>query len=132
MKTSINIVGEDQRHRAIEIIASLPLMPIHEVIVRERKSTRSLDQNARMWATLTDVSEQVVWHGQKLTKEEWKDVFTAALKRLKVVPGLDGGFVVIGAHTSKMTVAEMSEMIECAVVFGTQQGVKWTDYREGN
>jgi hypothetical protein len=78
-----------------------------------------------MWANLEDIAQQVVWYGVKLTKEEWKDVLTAALKKQKVVPGIEGGFVVIGARTSKMTVAEMTELIELSTAFGTQQGVKF-------
>ena len=86
---------------------------------------RSLSQNRMMWANLEDIAQQVVWYGVKLTKEEWKDVLTAALKKQKVVPGIEGGFVVIGARTSKMTVAEMTELIELSTAFGTQQGVKF-------
>lgn len=86
---------------------------------------RSNKQNRLMWANLTDISEQVDWYGNKLHKEEWKDVLTAALKQQKVVPGIEGGFVVLGARTSKMTVAEMTEMIELSTAFGTQQGVKF-------
>jgi hypothetical protein len=86
---------------------------------------RSLEQNRMMWANLEDIAQQVVWYGVKLTKEEWKDVLTAALKKQKVVPGIEGGFVVIGARTSKMTVPEMTELIELSTAFGTQQGVKF-------
>ena len=86
---------------------------------------RSLNQNRMMWANLEDIAQQVVWYGVKLTKDEWKDVLTAALKRQKVVPGIEGGFVVIGARTSKMTVPEMTELIELSTAFGTQQGVKF-------
>jgi hypothetical protein len=78
-----------------------------------------------MWANLEDIAQQVVWYGVKLTKDEWKDVLTAALKKQKVVPGIEGGFVVIGARTSKMTVSEMTELIELSTAFGTQQGVKF-------
>jgi hypothetical protein len=78
-----------------------------------------------MWANLEDIAQQVVWYGVKLTKEEWKDVLTAALKKQKVVPGIEGGFVIIGARTSKMTVPEMTELIELSTAFGTQQGVKF-------
>ena len=78
-----------------------------------------------MWANLEDIAQQVTWYGVKLTKDEWKDVLTAALKKQKVVPGIEGGFVVIGARTSKMTVAEMTELIELSTAFGTQQGVKF-------
>ena len=86
---------------------------------------RSLNQNRMMWANLEDIAQQVVWYGVKLTKDEWKDVLTAALKKQKVVPGIEGGFVVIGARTSKMTVSEMTELIELSTAFGTQQGVKF-------
>ena len=54
-----------------------------------------------------------------------EDVLTAALKKQKIVPGIEGGFVVIGARTSKMTVAEMNEVIELSTMFGAQQGVKF-------
>ena len=86
---------------------------------------RSLEQNRMMWANLEDIAQQVVWYGVKLTKDEWKDVLTAALKKQKIVPGIEGGFVVIGARTSKMTVPEMTELIELSTAFGTQQGVKF-------
>jgi len=90
-------------------------------------TTRSSEQNAKMWAMLTEVSQQVTWHGQKLAKDEWKDVFTAAIKRQKVVPGIDGGFVVIGARTHKMSIQEMSELMELMLAFGAQQGVEFKD-----
>ena len=86
---------------------------------------RSLEQNRMMWANLEDIAQQVIWYGVKLTKDEWKDVLTAALKKQKVVPGIEGGFVVIGARTSKMTVPEMTELIELSTAFGTQQNVKF-------
>ena len=89
--------------------------------------TRSDLQNRRMWAMLADVSRQVVWYGVKLTAEEWKDVFTAALKRQRVVPGIDGGFVVIGARTSKMKISEMVELQELMAAFGAKHEVQWMD-----
>ena len=74
---------------------------------------------------LTDVSKQVDWYENKLTPEEWKDMFTAALKRQKVVPGIDGGFVSIGSRTSQMTVSEMTDLIELMNAFGAERGVKF-------
>lgn len=102
------------------------LMAGHRMVVNVKKETRSLEQNARMWAMLTDVSKQVVWYGRKLTPEDWKHVFTASLTKQEVVPGIDGGFVVLGKSTSQMTKAEMSELQELMQAFGAQQGVKFT------
>ena len=91
---------------------------------------RSLEQNRLMWANLEDIAQQVIWYGQKLDKQEWKDVLTAGLKKQKIVPGIEGGFVVIGARTSKMTIAEMNELIELSTMFGAQQGVKFRALEE--
>ena len=96
------------------------------LVLTVKPSTRSLEQNARMWAMLTEISEQVEWYGHRLTSEEWKSVFSAAMKRAKVVPGLDGGFVVCGQSTSKMTRAEMSEMQTLMEAFGAERGVRFS------
>ena len=90
-----------------------------------RPEKRSDAQNRRLWALLADIAAQVDWYGQKLTSEEWKDVFSASLKRTKVVPGLDGGFVVCGQSTSKMTKAEMCELQELMEAFGAEKGVRF-------
>jgi hypothetical protein len=94
-------------------------------VIEVKAFTRTIAQNDLMWSLLGEISKQLVWHGQKLTPENWKDVLTAALKRQAVVPGIDGGFVVLGQRTSKMTVKEMNEVIELAYAFGAQNGVKF-------
>lgn len=95
--------------------------------VRVTPPTRTLDQNARLWAMLSDVAAQVVWHGRKLTGEEWKNVFSASLKRQDVIPGLDGGFVVMAQSTSKMTKRELSDLMELIAAFGANNGVRFQD-----
>jgi hypothetical protein len=88
---------------------------------------RTSEQNRLLWAMLGDVSRQVVWHGQRLAPEDWKHVFSASLKKQRVVPGLDGGFVVLGQSTSRMSKAEFSELVELIQAFGAQQGVEFSD-----
>ena len=80
-----------------------------------------------MWALLTDLSIQVNWHGQKLTPENWKDIVTAGLKKQDVVPGLDGGFVVLGTSTRRMTKLEMNELIEFIYYVGAKYDVKFSE-----
>lgn len=108
------------------------LLAGHRLTLEIRKATRSTQQNARMWAMLDEISQQVMWHGQKLTAEDWKDMATAALKRQRVVPGIDGGFVVLGQRTSKMTVGEMAELMDFLEAFGAEHGVRFSapEYRE--
>lgn len=92
-------------------------------IITIKPETRSSAQNSLMWTLLGKLSEQVIWHEQKLTAAEWKTMATASLKRQRVLPGIEGGFVVMGDSTSSMTVAEMTELIEFIQAFGAQQGV---------
>lgn len=84
-----------------------------------KSASRSTEQNALMWQCLGDISKQVNWYGQKLSADDWKDVLTAALRKTRVVPGIDAGtFVPLGMRTSDMTVAEMTELIELILAFG--------------
>jgi len=103
-----------------------------QVVVRSIKETRSQEQNDRMWAMLTDISKQVDWHVdgklEKLDAEEWKHIFSAGLKHhQRVAAGLEGGFVILGQRTSKMTVRQMTDLITLIFAFGDQRGVQWSD-----
>jgi len=90
-------------------------------VVEFKKKTRSTEQNAKMHAMLAEVSDQVVWYGKKLSVEDWKNIFSASLRKAQVVPGIDPGTVVpLGIHTSTMTIDEMSNMIELIYHFGAQ------------
>jgi hypothetical protein len=96
-----------------------------------KEATRSLEANAAMWAKLSEISEQVVWYGKKLSAEDWKTVLTASLRQTRVVPTIDGdGFVPLGMSTSKMSVKEMSALLDLIDAFAAQQGVVFTDNRE--
>lgn len=106
--------------------AQCALVPDGWIVIIE-PPTRSLEQNARLWAMLADVAGHVVWYGRKLSSEEWKHVFSASLKQQDVVPGLDGGFVALGQSTSKMTRRELGDLMELISAFGAQHDVVFRD-----
>lgn len=126
-KKNYLLIDPARRRNCTEFINSLPTNPDSPLVVTIQERTRSLDQNAKLWACLNDISEQVNWHGRKLASEEWKHVFTAALKKQDVVPGIDGGFVVLGQSTSRMRVSEMRDLIELISAFGAEHGVSFGD-----
>ena len=100
------------------------------VRVEECRPTRTLEQNDKMWAVLTDIANQVQWHVdgklQYLEPEDWKDILTAGLKKhQRVAAGVEGGFVMLGQRTRRMKIGEMCELIEFAHWFGAEHGVKW-------
>ena len=90
---------------------------------------RSIDQNSRMWAMLTEIAAQKTWHGMKLSAADWKLIFLDALQReLRVVPALDGdGFVNLGRSSSSLSKEEMSNLIELMTAWGVSHGVRFND-----
>lgn len=99
--------------------------------VEIKPRTRTLDQNDLMWSVLTDIANQVdfVVNGQsvRITKEEVKDILTAALvKETRMAMGIDGGTVFLGRRTSKMSIREMVALIDLAHAFGTEKDVRWS------
>ncbi len=99
--------------------------------VEFKQPKRSLPQNDKLWATLTDVALQVEWYGQKLSPGDWKDMFTASLRKARVVPGLEpGSFVLLGLHTSEMSKDELSDLLELIHAFGAEHNVVFHDQRD--
>ena len=123
MKLTLKITGDVARNAICRKVMEAP----EGYVVTIGETTRTLEQNSLLWPLLTEVSRQVDWYGQKLTPDEWKDVFSAALKKAKVVPGLDGGFVVCGQRTSKMGKREFSDLVELIYAFGAERGVEFSD-----
>lgn len=113
------------RQRAIHWIGKAPT----GTRVVFQAAQRSVDQNSKLWAMLSEVAAQCPWHGVKLTAEDWKFVFLDALKReLRMVPNLEGnGFVNIGRSSSNLSKAEMSDLIELIHAFGAEHGVRFND-----
>ena len=73
---TIVLLTERNRDAAVLRIQSLPVGgdPILEVVIRERKDRRTLDQNAAMWAgPLKDLAEQAWVNGQQFAAEVWHE-----------------------------------------------------------
>lgn len=97
-------------------------------IVEFRKATRSNAQNALLWARLTEVARKVEWYGRYLSPEDWKNIFTASLRKAEVVPGIDPGTVVVlGQWTSKMTIPEMTDLLHLIDAFAAQHNVEFNE-----
>lgn len=113
-KRVFKLVHAQARRGALEAVQNAP----DGYCVTVSEATRSLDQNAAMWPILQAFSDQLQWpvNGAMvwMTRDEWKDVLSAAFRResVRVAMGLDGGMVMLGSRTSKFSVREMSDFIE--------------------
>jgi len=125
----VTLYGPRSKQEAMKIIAAAPAGTRVEI----KAAKRTLAQNDRMWAMLTDVATQIPWHGVKLRPDDWKLIFLDALRReiggeMSIVPNLDGtGFVNIGTSSADLDKDEMSMLIELIFKFGAEHKVVFHD-----
>ncbi len=105
-----------------------------DCMIRVGDVLRSLDQNAKQWALLRDIAQQVpmVINGvpQLTTSEDWKSVLTAGFEqemRYAQNPHGAAGVIALGVSTKTMTRKRFSEYIEFVYAFGASQGVAWSE-----
>jgi hypothetical protein len=113
------------RRNAIDAVTNAP--DGHKITISE--PSRTLDQNAALWPILEAFSQQLKWpvNGAmvSMATEEWKDVLSAAFRRetARVAMGLDGGVVMLGCRTSKMSKREFGEFLEFLNATAAARGV---------
>ncbi len=114
--------SEYQRELAKQYIDKAPA----DAVLRLSKPTRSLDQNAKMWVLLSDISRAKPL-GKCHPPETWKNLFMNACGyAVQFENGLDGLPFPVGFKTSKLTSEQMSELIEYIYSFGAENGVMFT------
>lgn len=121
----VTLANDRLRERAMDYVRRAPAGSRVEF----KGPKRSNDQNAKLWAMLSEVAAQVKWHGLTLTADDWKLIFMDGLKREnRLVPNIDGnGFVNLGRSSSDLDKAEFSDLIELIYAFGARNGVEFSD-----
>ena len=131
MSYRIALTNRFTRDKAKRIIDQAPDGYI--AVVEEPK--RTLAQNDKMHAMLTDVALAKPG-GRKLEPRKWKSLFMDALERelndaafgSEGEPGLNGeGVVNLGHRSSRLTKAQMSELLAFIQAWGDEQGVQWSE-----
>lgn len=126
-KVVIKLVGGEQRIRARNLIGRAP----DGFVVTIGEATRTLDQNAKLWAMLADV-RRAKPEGRVWTDEQWKAVFMDACgHQADFVNKLDEpGFVCIGFKSSRLTKSQFGDLIECIYAYGARHDIQWSEPME--
>lgn len=113
---------ESKRKEALNILAKAKL----PFAVSFKRDKRTGKQNNRQWAMLTEVSEQQLWHGQKLSPEDWKLIFLQGLNsEIRMVPNLaNDGFISLSRSSSNLTVQEHSDLTALIEAFASEHGIQ--------
>jgi hypothetical protein len=116
------ILGRD-RSRAHLLVDKAP----QGFVCTVREPKRTLEQNDKMWAMLTDISVAQPM-GRRHTPDDWKAIFMNACGwECQFVEGLDGRPFPKGFRSSAMSKSQMSTLIEYMLAFGAEHGVTWSE-----
>jgi len=115
--------GPSQRRFAKELVDRAA----DDAVLNIREATRTLDQNARLWAMLSDISRAQP-EGRKHTTEVWKALFMHALgHETRFEMGLNGEPFPVGFRSSHLNKSQMADLITFISEYGDRHGVRWTE-----
>lgn len=125
---TIRLTSDINRARAAHWCQTAP----HGAVVNIREATRTNDQNALMWALLSDVSRAKP-EGRELTPDVWKALFLHSFDHAqRFEMALDGkGMVPVGFRSSRLTKQQMGDLIEVIQEYGARHGVEWSEPQTG-
>lgn len=124
-KRVLRLVNDGVRERAAQECFAAPV----GAVVRFAEAGRTLDQNAAQWPILQAFADQLEWpvNGRMvhMTPDEWKDVLSAAFQneQARLAMGMNGGVVMLGMRTSRMTKRQFSEWLEFLHATAAERGV---------
>jgi hypothetical protein len=101
--------------------------------VEFRERLRTDDQNRKMWASLTDLARQRPFHnGVKMNPDTYKAMLMHALgHETRFIPTMDGdGVFPLGFRSSRLTIPEMSDLLELLHAFAAREGVSLSNQTE--
>lgn len=124
MTYTIRLTGQAQREYAKRLVDAAP----DYAIVTVKAGDRSLEQNSKLWAMLTDISRARP-EGRKWTPETWKCAFMHSLgHQVQFAEGLDNsGPFPLGFRSSRLTKPQMADLITVIHEYGDRHGVAWSD-----
>lgn len=123
MAQTVILAGPSQRDFAKRLVDRAP----YEAVVTIKAATRSLDQNSKLWAMLSDISRAKP-EGRTHTPEVWKQlVMHACGHAVQFEIGLNGQPFPTGFRSSRLTKAQMADLITWVLQYGDEHGVQWSD-----
>ncbi|KIP33646.1 recombination protein NinB, partial [Haemophilus influenzae] len=102
------------------------------LVVKIQPITRSLEQNSKLHALLSDISKQCEFNGKKRDIDTWKMIMVSAHKiatggQAEMVIGLEGEVINLRESTAQMSVKRLASLIEYITSWGVQNGVRFND-----
>lgn len=109
------------RDFAIRMVEAAPAGSVMTI----KPPRRTVEQNSLLWSLLTRLSAAKP-EGRSLTPDVWKALVMHSMDHTqRFEQALDGkGMVPVGFRSSKMTKAQMSDMIETILEYAARHGIE--------
>ena len=126
MTHTVIIRGDTQRALARRLIDQAPL----GYVVTVKEPRRTGEQNDKMWSMLTDIARAKP-DGRIAVPNIWKALFMQAINHeVQFEMGLDGRPFPIGHQSSRLSKAQMADLITFIDEYGARHGVRWSNEQE--
>ena len=122
-QATVRLVNEETRRKAATWAWTSDAGTIVTFATPDR---RTLEQNAAMWAMLTDIAQAIPWGNQWLAPDDWKLLFLADMDRgARMAPALDGrGWVNLNTSSSALRKAEFARLLDAIQTFAAAHGIR--------
>lgn len=88
----------------------------------ERVEMMSDEQRRTLNAACGDLAEQIVWHGFRLTKDDWRHMLAGTIRGWRMMPGIDRGegpgFIMLGGSSMSLLKSDAADAITQAFLIG--------------
>lgn len=146
-KRTVLLRNEDNRQRALTIVARLPLdaeRPLR-IVVDDPLPAKSREQEEKYHSMIGDIAKQYEHAGRKWDLESMKRILLeqfrrdtvkdpdimhlwASMGQLEMAPSLDGsGVVVLGVQSRKFPMKLASVFVEWLYGLGAELNIKWSE-----
>lgn len=132
MKQRFFLRDERIKGNAKAVLEQLPTDNENPLVLEIKPLTRTLEQNAKLHAMLTDISKQCEFQGRRISVEQWKMVFCSAHaiatgKPAEMAIGLEGEVINLRESTAQMSVKRLASLITYVEAWGVGNGVHFND-----
>lgn len=97
----------------------------HVIEIKPYKKKRTVSQNSRYWAILTEIGQQIKVNDQEYSPETWHEYFKAKLIGKDTIL-IDGEAEVIAKSSAKLEVQEFTDYMTQVEVWGIEHGVTFS------
>lgn len=131
-KQTFFLRNEQVRANCQSFIQDLPTDDKKPLVVKIQPMTRSLEQNSKLHALLSDISKQCEFNGEKRDIDTWKMIMVSAHKiatggKAEMVIGLEGEVINLRESTAQMSVQRLASLIEYVQSWAVENDVILSD-----